>query len=45
MVFDGPTRARRHAPAIYMESITVDMVCEACDGILGRSGEGATVRR
>lgn len=36
MHFDGPTRARRTAPAVYMESISTEMVCEACDVILRR---------
>ena len=27
MFFEGPARARRTAPAIYMESITTEMVC------------------
>ena len=31
MFFEGSARARRTAPAIYMESITTEMVCEACD--------------
>ncbi len=35
MFFEGPTRARRTAPPIYMESITTEMVREACDGMLG----------
>jgi ADP-heptose:LPS heptosyltransferase len=39
MLFEGPTRARRTAPAIYMESITTEMVCEACDRILMQSEE------
>jgi len=34
MFFEGPTRARRTAPAIYMESITTEMVCEACERVL-----------
>jgi heptosyltransferase I len=34
MVFEGPTRQRRSAPAIYMESITTEDVCEACDQVL-----------
>ena len=34
MFFEGPTRARRTAPAMYMESITTDTVCEACDRVL-----------
>jgi ADP-heptose:LPS heptosyltransferase len=34
MFFEGSARARRSAPAIYMESITTEMVCEACDRIL-----------
>lgn len=38
MFFEGPTRARRTAPAVYMESIAADMVCEACDRIL-KSGQ------
>ena len=33
MFFEGSARARRTAPAIYMESITTEMVCEACDRI------------
>jgi heptosyltransferase I len=33
MFFEGSARARRTAPAIYMESITTEMVCEACDKI------------
>ena len=37
LFFEGPTRQRRTAPPIYMESITTDMVCEACEGILNRS--------
>ena len=39
MFFEGPDRARRTAPAIYMESISTEMACEACDRILQR-GEG-----
>jgi lipopolysaccharide heptosyltransferase I len=31
MFFEGSARGRRTAPAIYMESITTEMVCEACD--------------
>jgi lipopolysaccharide heptosyltransferase I len=34
MFFEGSARARRTAPAIYMESITTEMVCEACDKIM-----------
>ncbi len=34
MVFEGPTRARRTAPPIYMESISAEMACEACDRVL-----------
>ena len=34
MFFEGSARARRTAPAIYMESITTEMVCEACDRIV-----------
>jgi heptosyltransferase I len=44
MFFEGPTRARRTAPAVYMESISVDMVCEACSRLVGgdaaEKGEG-----
>lgn len=36
MFFEGPTRARRTAPSIYMESITTEMVRDACDGMLGK---------
>jgi heptosyltransferase I len=32
--FNGPTRRRRTASPIYMESITTEMVCEACNRIL-----------
>lgn len=31
MIFEGRTRARRTAPAIYMDSITTEMVCAASD--------------
>jgi heptosyltransferase I len=34
MVFEGPTHGRRTAPPVYMESITTEMVYEACDKIL-----------
>jgi heptosyltransferase I len=34
MFFEGSARGRRTAPAIYMESITTEMVCEACDGVV-----------
>jgi hypothetical protein len=34
MFFEGSARQRRTAPAIYMESITAEMVCAACDRIL-----------
>jgi ADP-heptose:LPS heptosyltransferase len=34
MFFEGSARTRRTAPAIYMESITTEMVCEACDRII-----------
>ena len=37
MFFEGPTRGRRTAPPIYMESITTEMVCKACDEILDKS--------
>jgi len=36
MIYNGPTRGRRTAPPIYMESITTEMACEACDAILRR---------
>ncbi len=36
MSLEGSARARRTAPPIYMESITTEMVCEACDQILKR---------
>ncbi len=41
MVFDGPTRARRYASPQYMEAISIDDVCEACDQILRRKGRDA----
>ncbi len=34
MVFEGSSRERRTAPPIYMESISTEMVCEACDRVL-----------
>jgi heptosyltransferase I len=34
MFFEGSARARRTAPAIYMQSITTEMVCEACDKLM-----------
>jgi heptosyltransferase I len=37
MFFEGSARARRTAPPIYMESITTEMVCEACDQLVARS--------
>jgi heptosyltransferase I len=40
MFFEGPTRARRTAPAEYMESISTEMVCEACDRVLGAGEKG-----
>ena len=33
---DGSTRQRRRASSVYMDAITVEMACEACDTILGR---------
>lgn len=36
MFFEGSARQRRTAPAVYMESISVAMVCEACEKILRR---------
>jgi heptosyltransferase I len=40
MFFEGSARARRTAPAIYMESISAEMVCEACDRIVkGTTGK------
>jgi len=39
--FEGSTRQRRHASPEHMEAITVEMVCEACDEILARSGRSA----
>jgi heptosyltransferase I len=45
MFFEGPTRARRTAPAAYMESISVDMVCEACDRLLERANVGGVMKR
>jgi heptosyltransferase I len=35
MFFEGSSRARRTAPPAYMESITTEMACDACDRILG----------
>jgi ADP-heptose:LPS heptosyltransferase len=37
MFFEGPTRDRRRAPPCYMEAISVELVCDACDRILSRS--------
>jgi heptosyltransferase I len=39
MFFEGSARARRTAPSIYMESITTEMVCEACDQIVMQGEE------
>jgi heptosyltransferase I len=39
MRFEGSARARRAAPAMYMASITTEMVCEACDNLLTESGK------
>jgi ADP-heptose:LPS heptosyltransferase len=39
MCMEGSTRQRRRAPPIYMESIDVASVCEACDCVLSRVGE------
>jgi len=36
MHLDGTTRQRRHASPKYMEAISVETVCEACDKILRR---------
>jgi ADP-heptose:LPS heptosyltransferase len=41
MVFEGPTRQRRHASPKYMEAIGVDDVCTACDTILARQSRDA----
>ena len=41
MFFEGSARQRRTAPAIYMESITTEMVCAACDRILQRDSRDA----
>lgn len=35
--FEGTSRQRRHAPPEVMEAITVEMVTEACDCVLGRN--------
>jgi heptosyltransferase I len=39
MFFEGSARARRTAPTIYMESITTELVCEACDRIVMQGGQ------
>ena len=39
--FEGPTRARRNLSAEYMEAISEDSVCQACDQILRRDGGSA----
>lgn len=36
MCFQGTSRQRRNAPAVLMESIRVEDVCQACDRILQR---------
>jgi heptosyltransferase I len=38
MFFEGPARARRQAPPLYMEAIGVELVCAACDQIIARAG-------
>lgn len=40
MFFEGATRQRRHAPPKYMEAIGVELVCDACEQILGGQGLG-----
>ena len=44
MFFEGPTRGRRTASPQYMESITTEMVCEACDRILSKNRKLKTAR-
>jgi heptosyltransferase-1 len=36
--FQGPTHKRRNASLEYMEAITIEDVCQACDEILQKSG-------
>jgi len=48
MRFEGPTRRRRHASACYMESISTEMVCQACDQLLSglvADGDASSSRR
>jgi len=39
--FEGSTRQRRYASSEYMEAITVEMVCRACEEILARDSRSA----
>ncbi len=41
MRFEGPTRRRRCASPKYMEAISVEMVCRACDRVLQREASDA----
>lgn len=41
MFFEGSTRQRRNAPPKFMEAISVEQVCRACDRILQRDGREA----
>lgn len=41
MVFEGSTRSRRNASLKFMNAITVEMVCAACQRILRREGREA----
>lgn len=41
MVCQGSTRQRRHASPKYMEAISVELVCRACDRLLRRDGRHA----
>jgi ADP-heptose:LPS heptosyltransferase len=41
LTFEGTTRQRRHASSKYMESISVEMVCAACDQVLRRRAADA----
>ena len=41
MFLEGSTRQRRNAPPEYMEAISTEIVCDACDRILRRGGREA----
>jgi len=39
--FEGSTRERRNAPPYFMQAISTQLVCEACDRVIDREGRKA----